>query len=88
MTHLSDREERERYMDSIERQMEHQREQIQRTLDRTTEGSDRRRRALEKLWSSLPAFPSRTPARDTEEREKRAREPSVLRPWWRRMLGG
>ena len=31
------REEREQYMDSLERQMEEQREQIQRTLDQTPE---------------------------------------------------
>jgi hypothetical protein len=32
-----EREEREQYMDSLERQMEEQREQIQRTLDRMAE---------------------------------------------------
>jgi len=56
-------EKREQYMDSLERQMEEQREQIQRTLDRATEDSDRRRKALEKLLSALPSFPGRTPVR-------------------------
>jgi hypothetical protein len=98
-----DREEREQYMDSLERQMEHQREQIDRTLERTTEDSDRRRKALEKLRSSLPSFPSRTPVRGAAEREmppepirndtpsggeKSRRKPSEPRSWWRRMLGG
>ena len=64
-----DREEREQYMDSLERQMEEQREQIQRTLDRTTEDSDRRRKALERLRSSFPSFPSRTPVRAATERK-------------------
>ena len=32
--YIGDRKERERYMDSLERQMEGQREQIRRTLDR------------------------------------------------------
>ena len=65
-----EREEREQYMDSLERQMEEQREQIQRTLDRTTEDSDRRRKALEKLRSTLPSFPSLTPVRGAPEREE------------------
>jgi hypothetical protein len=65
-----DREERERYMDSLERQMEHEREQIQRTLDRTTEDSELRRKVLEKLRSSLPSFPDRTPVRGAAERER------------------
>jgi hypothetical protein len=39
--YIGDRKERERYMDDLERQMEDQREQIQRTLERT-EGSGRR----------------------------------------------
>src|SRR5215218_5470331 len=95
-------EERERYMDSLERQMEHEREQILRTLDRMTEDSDRRRKALEKLRSALPSFPSRTPMRgavvreeptepirsDTPSgREKSSRKPSEPRSWWRRMFG-
>jgi hypothetical protein len=101
---LRNREERERYMDSLERQMEHEREQIQRTLERTTEDSDRRRKALEKLRSSLPSFPGRTSVRGAAERETltepigsetpSAREESPRRKrseprsWWRRMFGG
>jgi glutamyl-tRNA reductase len=61
LTRFRDREERERYMDSLERQMEHEREQIQRTLDRTTGDSDRRQKALEKLLSALPSVPVATP---------------------------
>jgi hypothetical protein len=38
--YIGDRKGRERYMDDLERQMEDQREQIQRTLDRM-EGSGR-----------------------------------------------
>ena len=96
-------EEREQYMDSLERQMEHEREQIQRTLDRMTEDSDRRRKALEKLRSVLPSFPSRTPVRGAPVREEpiepirsetssageeRPRKRSKPRSWWRRMFGG
>src|SRR5215208_2684057 len=66
---VRNREERERYMDSLEWQMEDQREQIQHTLEQTTEDSDRRRKALERLRSSLPSFPGRTPVRDAAERE-------------------
>jgi hypothetical protein len=104
LTRFRDREERERYMDSLERQMEHEREQIQRTLDRTTEDSDRRRKALEKLLSALPSFPGRNPVRGAAERkrltepirsetpsalEESPREPSESRSRWRRrMLGG
>jgi hypothetical protein len=98
-----EREEREQYMDSLERQMEEQREQIQRTLDRMTEDSDRRRKALEKLRSTLPSFSSRTPVRGAPVREEpiepiRRGKPSVRdesrpkssepRSWWRRMFGG
>jgi hypothetical protein len=101
--HFRNREERERYMDGLEWKMEDQREQIDRTLERTTEDSDRRRKALEKLRSSLPSFLSRTPVRDTAERERPTepirsdtpsgrkstpREPSEPRSWWRRMFGG
>jgi hypothetical protein len=90
-------------MNSLERQMEHEREQIQRTLERTTEDSDRRRKALEKLLSALPSLPGRTRVRDAAEgetptepirsdtpsgREKSRRKPSDPRSWWRRMLGG
>jgi hypothetical protein len=103
LARFRDREERERYMDSLERQMKHQREQIQRTLDRTTEDSDRRRKALEKLRSSLPNFPGHNPVRGATEREtptepirsetpsareESLRKPSEPRSWWRRMFGG
>src|SRR5215213_3236833 len=69
LTRFRNREERERYMDSLEWQMEHQREQIQHTLDRATEDSDRGRKALEKLRSSLPSFPGLSPVRGAAERE-------------------
>ena len=103
MARFRNREEHERYMDSLEWQMEHQRERIQRTLERTTEDSDRRRKALEKLLSALPSLPGRTPVRDAAEgetptepirsdtpsgREKSRWKPSDPRSWWRRMLGG
>ena len=39
--HIGDRKEREAYMDDLERQMDDQRQQIRRTLDRI-EGSGRR----------------------------------------------
>ena len=92
-----DREEREHYMDSLERQMEHQREQIQRTLDEM-EGSTQRWTALKsKLRRSLPSFAGRASAQDAGEREaagpveptpsEPAKEPSQ-RPWWRRVFGG
>ena len=64
--YIGDRKEREEYMDNLERQMEDQRERIQRTLDRT-ESSGRRGGALERLRKSLPSFPSRAPTRDAEE---------------------
>jgi hypothetical protein len=90
-------------MDSLEWQMENQREQIQRTLERTTQDSDRRRKALEKLRSALPSFPGRNSVRDAAEREaptepirsetpsareESPRKPSEPRSWWRRMFGG
>jgi hypothetical protein len=98
-----DREEHEQYMDSLEQQMEEQREQIKRTLDRTTEDSDRGWKALEQLRSALSSFPGRTPVRDAAERETptepiRSETPSTReesprkrsepRSWWRRMFGG
>jgi len=55
------REEHEQYMDSLEWQMEHHREQIDRTLEQTTEDSDRGWKALEKFRSSLPSLLGRTP---------------------------
>ena len=82
---FGDRGERERYMDSLERQMEQQREQIQSTLDQASEGSGRNWTVIEKLRSSLPGFPSRTPARTTGEREKSPQvqesQASPLRDW-------
>ncbi len=79
------REERERYMDNLERQIEHQREQMQRTLDQM-EGSARRRRALKsKLRSSLPGFPGRAFVTDAEEREgatEQQQDGEVPRRWW------
>jgi hypothetical protein len=103
LARLRNREERERYMDSLEWQMEHQREQIQRTLERTTENSDRGRKALEKLRSALPSFPSRAPVRGAAEREEPIepirsetsstseesfRKRSEPRSRWRRLFGG
>jgi hypothetical protein len=79
-----DREERERYMDSLERQMEHQREQIQRTLEQTKD-SGRLRTTLEKLWGTLPRFPRRTSARNAEERGAATERPDSEAPrsWWK-----
>jgi hypothetical protein len=103
LARFRNREERERYMDSLEWQMENEREQIDRTLDQTTEDSGRIREALETLGSFLPSFPSRTPVRGAAEREtptepirsvtpsgreKSTRKPSEPRTWWRRMFGG
>jgi hypothetical protein len=79
-----DREERERYMDSLERQMECQRKQIESTLDQT-EGSGWRRRALEKLRSSLPRFSGRTSGWDVEEHEaatEKRQDSEASRRWW------
>lgn len=77
------REERERYMDGLERQIEHQREQMQRTLDRM-EGSTRRREALKsKLRSSLHSLPGRV--KDVGERGEtadRRQESEAPRSWW------
>jgi hypothetical protein len=102
LARFRDPEERERYMDSLEWQMEHERDQIQRTLEQMTEDSDRRRKALEKLRSALPSFPGLSPVRGAAEREtpteqirsdtppgreKRSRKPSEPRSWWRRMFG-
>jgi hypothetical protein len=56
-------------MDRFEWQMENDREQIDRTLERTAEDSGRIREALETLGSFLPSFPSRTPVRGAAERE-------------------
>jgi hypothetical protein len=99
LSRFHNREERERYMESLEWQMEHQREQIDCTLERTMEDSNRRRKALEKLLSALPSFPSHTLVRGAAEREtpteqirsdtpsggeKSSRKPSAPRSWWRR----
>jgi hypothetical protein len=103
LAHFRNREEREQYMDSLEQQMEEQREQIDRTLERTREDSDRGRKALEKLRSSLPSLPGRSSVRDAVEREtaietirndtrssreKGPQKPSEPRSWWRRIFGG
>jgi hypothetical protein len=79
-----DREERERYMDSLERQMEHQREQIQRTLDQT-KGSGRLRTALEKLQNTLSTFPRHTFTRNTGELAAATERPESEAPrsWWK-----
>ena len=79
-----DREERERYMDSLERQMEHQREQIQRTLDQTR-GSGRLRTALEKLRGALPSVQLRTSTRNAGERGAASERPEseATRRWWK-----
>jgi hypothetical protein len=78
--YIGNRKEREEYMDDLERQMEDQREQIERTLDRT-EGSGRRGRALERLRGSLPRFPGRAPARDAgETREEAPQSPESPGP--------
>jgi hypothetical protein len=74
-----DHQERERYMDSLERQMEHQREQIQRTLNQT-KGSGRLRTGLEKLWGTLPSFPRRTSAQNAEERGATTERPDGEAP--------
>jgi hypothetical protein len=66
--HIGDREEREERMDDLERQMEHLRSQMQRTLG-GAEGSGRRT-ALERLRSSLSGFPRRAAARDPGESDK------------------
>ena len=82
---FKDREERERYMDSLERQIEHQRERMQRTLDRM-EGSARRRETLKsKLRSTLTGFPGRARVRDAEEREEateKQQDGGAPRRWW------
>ena len=102
MSRFGDRGERERYMDSLERQMAQQRERIQSTLDQASDGSGRKWTAIEKLWRSLPDFPNRIPTRATGKREEspQVQEPraSTLRdrsgdmqdgrrPWWRRVFG-
>jgi hypothetical protein len=72
---FKDREDRERYMDNLERQMEDQRQQIQRTLDQI-EGSGRRWTVPRRLRNSLPSFPGRTPTQDAGESREDVSEPS------------
>ena len=78
------REERERYMDSLERQMERQREQIERTLDHT-KGPGRLRTVLETLRDALPSFPRRASTRNSRESgiatERSGSE--APRSWWK-----
>jgi hypothetical protein len=62
------REEREEYMDALERQMADRREQMQLTLDRI-EILGRQRKALKALRTFLPSFASRIPTEDTRELE-------------------
>ena len=103
MARFDDCEERERYMDGLERQMEHQRQQMQHTLNQTMMSSNRRREALEKLWSYLPSLPGRTTVRSAAKREastktmqsetpsaheEGSRESSEPGSRWRRMFGG
>lgn len=61
--HIGDREEREERMDDLEREMEHLRNQMQRTLS-GAEGSGRRT-ALDWLRGAIPGFAGRAAARDT-----------------------
>ena len=78
--YIGDRKEREEYMDSLERQMEDQREQIRRTLDRMG-GSGRRGGALQRLRGFLPRFPGRTPAWDVgDPREDAPQSPESPGP--------
>jgi hypothetical protein len=79
-----DREERERYMDTLERQMELQREQIQHTLDQT-KSSGRLRTGLAKLWETFPNFPRRTSARNGEKHGAATGESrsEAARSWWK-----
>ena len=103
MARFDDLEEREHYMDGLERQMERQRQQMQHTLNQTMMNSNRRREALEKLWSYLPSLPDRTTVRSATKRgmstksmqsetpsahDKGSWEPSERRSRWRRMFGG
>ncbi len=71
------REERERYMDSLEQQME-------RTLDQT-KGSGRLRTVLETLRDTLPSFPRRASTRNGRERGVATERPESEAPrsWWK-----
>jgi hypothetical protein len=77
-------EERERYMDSLERQMEHQREQIQRTLEQA-KGSGRLQTVLGKLRGTFADVPLRTSARNAGKRGTAAERPDdeATRRWWK-----
>jgi hypothetical protein len=88
LARLRNREERKRYMDSLEWQMEHERDQLQRTLDQLTEDSDRRRKALEKLRSALSSFPGLSPVRGAAERETPTEQISGDRRTWPGGRGG
>ncbi len=80
---FNDRQERERYMDSLERQMEHQRQEIERTMEEM-QGSGRQT-VLKRLRSSLPSLPSRTSVWDAEgEHEPAKKQPDgeASRTWW------
>ena len=80
---FDERQARERYMKSIERQMDQKRQEIGRTLDEI-QGS-RRQTALNRLRSSLPSLRSRTSVWDAErEREAATERPDgeASRNWW------
>ena len=74
-----DRKERERYMDSLEQQMEHQRERIQLTLNQT-KGSGRLRTVLEALRDTLPSFPRRASTWNGGERGATTERPDGEAP--------
>ena len=78
------REERERYMDSLEQQMVHQRELIERTLEQT-KGSGRLRTVLETLRDTLPSFPRRASTRNGRDRGVATERPESegTRSWWK-----
>ncbi len=78
---FNNRQERERYMYSLERQMEQKREEIGRSLGEI-QGS-RRQTALKRLRSSLPSLPSRTSVRDEgDEAAKERADGEASRKWW------
>ena len=78
MVRFRNREERERYMDSLERQMEHQREEIGRTLDEIQ--CSGRQTALKRLRSSLPNVLNRTSVRDAEGGARRPQNGRIMKP--------
>ena len=80
---FNNRQERERYMDSLERQMEQKREEIGRSLDEIQDSG--RRTALKRLRSSLPSFLNRTSVQVPEGERKAATERlhgEASRNWW------